>query len=220
MAISVYYELTAPESFAESDIVRVLEAARKRAISQHFGVVSALNRQVSGAQLAFCIENPFQTGAVVKVNPSNGFWFRIQLAHSTDSAIIGLCRFPANVRVSGREVSSGLGQGWHFQSSCRTQNPAKKEFQKFLKRHAGLIDLLRAIQALGIETDVEDDGDYWKSSEESILETKFKLELETVPLLDAAFADALDGRAPERTPMLFGTALRGQFFSQFAKRGK
>ena len=220
MAISVYYELVAPESFSESDVVRVLEASRKRAISQQFGVVSALNRQVAGPQLAFCIENPFQTGAAVKVIPLRGFWYRIQLAHSTDSAIIGLCRFPAIVRINGHDVSSGMGQGWHFQSSCRTQNPTQREFQGFRKRHAGLLDLLRTIQTLGIETEVEDDGSYWATNDESILESQFKAQLENAPVLDAVFADALEGRTPKRTPLIFGTPLKGQFFAQLARRGK
>ncbi len=220
MAISVYYEFSAPESLTESDVVRALEASRKRAIGLQFGVVSALNRQVATPQFAFCIEDPFQTGAVLKIIPLRGFWYRIQLAHSTDSALIGLCRFPAVVRVGGHDVSSGLGEGWHFQSSCRTQSPAQREFAGFRRRHASLIDLLHAVQTLGIKTEVEDDGGYWATNEVSSLEAQFKIQLESAPLLDVAFADALEGRAPQRDHLLFGTPLKGQFSVHLSKRGQ
>ncbi|MDB6038439.1 MAG: hypothetical protein JWM99_2280 [Verrucomicrobiales bacterium] len=220
MAISVYYELAAPESFKDPDVVRVLEATRKRAISQHFGVVSALNRQVAEGRLTFCIPSPFQTGGVIKVLPTTGFWFNVQLAHSSDSASVGLCRFPTMIRAAGREIQSGLGTGWHFQGSCRTQNPSQRNFDEFRKRHAGLVDLLATLQGHGVEADVEDDGDFWTARDAGVLEEKFRGELEAGPLLDEAFANALVGRAPERRPTLFASALRGQFLAQFTKRAK
>jgi hypothetical protein len=220
MAISVYYELSASESFKDPDVVRVLEATRKRAIKQHFGVVSALNRQVADPRLSFCISNPHQSGAVIKVPPTSGFWFNIQLAHSSDSAIVGLCRFPAVVKFGGREIQTGLLEGWHFQGSCRTQNPVQRNFEEFKKRHAGLIDLLATLQEHEIEIDVEDDGDFWQGRNAAVLEEKFNGELESAPMLDQVFANALVGRAPERRTTLFGSISRSQFLAPFTKPAK
>jgi hypothetical protein len=198
----------------------VLEATRKRAIKQHFGVVSALNRQVSDPRLAFCISNPYLSGAVVKVPPTGGFWFNIQLAHSSDSAVVGLCRFPVRVKLGGREIETGLASGWHFQGSCRTQNPVQTNFNEFKKRHAGLIDLLATLQEHEIEIDVEDDGGFWPGRDLAVLEEKFKSELESAPMLDQAFANALVGRAPERRTTLFGSVARSQFLASFTKPAK
>ena len=220
MAITVYYELSAPESFTDSDVVRALETARRRAISRQFGMVSPLNRLIDGSQLAYCIESPLQNDGFLQVAPSSGFWFRIQLSHSTESATIGLCRFPAHARAAGANFSSRLQKGWHFQGSCRTQNPGECEFQAFCKRHVNLLALLREIQTLGIETEVEDDGDYWETNDTTILESKFKADFENIRPLDPALADPSDGHPPERKPTFLRSVLTGRLLTVFAKRAK
>jgi hypothetical protein len=63
-------------------------------------------------------------------------------------------------------------QDWTWFGYCKTQyasNPEYGGLENFITSHLKIIDLLDAAQAMGIECDVTDNGNYWESRDRALL---------------------------------------------------
>jgi hypothetical protein len=91
------------------------------------------------------------------------------------SHIIGFTLIPGkgcSMADIGFSVYPDGEQVWTWFGYCKTQyasNPEYGGLENFITSHLKIIDLLDAAQAMGIECDVTDNGNYWQSRDRALL---------------------------------------------------
>jgi hypothetical protein len=91
------------------------------------------------------------------------------------SYIIGFTLIPGkgcSMADIGFRVYPDGDQDWTWFGYCKTQyasNPEYGGLENFITSHLKIIDLLDAAQAMGIECDVTDNGNYWESRDRALL---------------------------------------------------
>jgi hypothetical protein len=98
--------------------------------------------------------------------------FIVHPAEGSETAWIGLARYPsAIVDHQGRRRPTKLS-GWSWQNFCKTQyasNPKYGGMENFLRAHLSLVALLDEAKALGLRVRVSDEGGYWKRRDREAL---------------------------------------------------
>lgn len=117
------------------------------------------------------VDNPRVARISRPVAPLHLIAFSAHPGPGCEAACFGLGRYPAVVtlrsvaRGKSREVSTGLGNGWHWASICTSQfasNPNFGGLANFLRCHLSVIHLLDRAGRLGILMEVNDDGRFWE----------------------------------------------------------
>jgi hypothetical protein len=91
------------------------------------------------------------------------------------SYIIGFTLIPGkgcSMADIGFRVYPDADQVWTWFGYCKTQyasNPEYGGLDNFITSHLKIIDLLDAAQAMGVECDVTDNGNYWQSRDRALL---------------------------------------------------
>ena len=106
------------------------------------------------------------------VTPKHLIAFETLPGDGCEQANFGLCRYPAVIEVEDRarrgirrNIRTGFS-GWYWGSFCKTQyasNPKCGGVENFLRCHLAIIRVLDHARSLGIEVEVDDEGDFWKN---------------------------------------------------------
>lgn len=143
----------------------------------------------------------------VAVAPVAGWIFLVQLGKGSEPLVLGLCRYPTNVKApgGGAWLPSGKDEGWHFLASCKTQYASLHGWESFRRCHVAAVDLALAGQTLGIEVRIEDEGGYWPGRNEVALRAAVERMNRLVAGLAGALKDTTDedGNSPSvESPIL------------------
>jgi len=106
------------------------------------------------------------------VRPTHLIGFNTVPGQGSEPANFGLCRYPASIEITDRDVQpnrqrrirTGL-RGWTWRSFCKTQyasNPACGGVVNFLRCHLLVVRMLDHAKALGILDNVSDESHYWE----------------------------------------------------------
>jgi hypothetical protein len=92
-----------------------------------------------------------------------------------EAANFGLARYGKTVKFSvsrfgpEKDVPTGLGDGWHWRSFCKTQYANEYGIMNFLSCHRMVIGMLDYAKELGILKEVNDEGEYWEKRDVNAL---------------------------------------------------
>lgn len=193
MGLEIFYDLHAPASWNASKVRRVVEAARKHALTLGFAEVNEVIRNDPKHPRTMGVKRPPKDADFVRAEAIDGWFFRSWPGERCETAIFGLCKFPPRVSVGDRSVAFGWGDGWHFHTWCKTQYAEMVSRAHFLKCHLGVIWVLDFFRSEGCRVAVRDGGDYWKSRRIERLIKRLEEMHARVAAVAGAFKDASEG---------------------------
>jgi hypothetical protein len=173
MGLTIHYTLGLDTNSARR-VRHVLEQLRRRALELPFEEVGPLvdvsfdakgrsqgedarALQEAGLELSLPLED-------AGVPPERLIGFSTMPGPGSEPADFTLYHYPAFVVRGRKKVPTGL-EGWIGEHGCKTQyasNPAYGGIHNFLKCHLSVIRMLEFADALGILSDVYDEGGYWE----------------------------------------------------------
>ena len=118
-----------------------------------------------------------------------GHVFRVGVGRDCEPLWIGLCRYPASVRVRGRELRVRVQKGaaWRLSGFSKTQYASLHGWEYFRRCHVAIVDFLAALRPLGFDVKISDEGHYWPRRSERAL----RAEVDKMNRLVAAAAGAM-----------------------------
>jgi len=185
MGLTIHYRLK--HSARDTTTARqVVQQLRQRALTLPFQQVGPLVELTGGAcdfergsrndpnrwlliQTRECVERPPYS---YDVRPIHLIGFNTVPSQGSEPANFGLCRSPASIEITDRDVQpnrqrrirTGL-RGWTWRSFCKTQyasNPNYDGVGNFLRCHLLVVRMLDHAKELGVLGDVKDEADYWE----------------------------------------------------------
>ena len=132
----------------------------------------------------------------VEVKAIDGWIFPVILGDGCEPLWLGLCRYPAFVHHGGRELPTTAGDGWCFQSACKTQYASQHGWEHFHRCHTSAILLIDTWTEFGAKLHILDEGEWWPQRSDATLRRK----LDEMNGLVAAFAGAMKDAADEGGP--------------------
>lgn len=118
-----------------------------------------------------------------------GHVFRVGVGRDCEPLWIGLCQYPASVRVRGRELRVRVQKGaaWRLSGFSKTQYASLHGWEYFRRCHVAIVDFLAALRPLGFDVKISDEGHYWPRRSERAL----RAEVDKMNRLVAAAAGAM-----------------------------
>lgn len=200
MGLTIYYELHAPEHWTAPRVRAVLLGVSRFARILGFEKVGALTavekghpRAVIGVKSSRARSTRGATRDVF-VDAASGWQFHTWPGIHCESASFGLCRYPSETGVDGRNVPTGRGKGWHYHQFCKTQYASKVSVDHFLRCHLGVVAVLDFLKARGVGVIARDDGRFWKTRSRPALLKRLHAMNAIVAAVAGAFKDALSSR--------------------------
>jgi hypothetical protein len=184
MGLTIHYDLRAPATLSELEVLDHLSALRSRAMGLPFSGVSELV-QLSEAELTG--PWPMQGLAFPRLEDVVNVAARSEREdiYCRQTGVTGDDRWRVDVpssfpvRAIGFSVAPGPGSepaafglaterppgtaSWSWHSFCKTQYASNHGEENFLRCHVSLVAVLDAARDLGFEVDVHDEGGYWES---------------------------------------------------------
>ena len=201
MGLTIHYELALRPETPDLDDLRArwaVEEARRLALKMKrrgaFDEVGPLRwDELARARTLEWITRPVpgrpnaSTGA--EVPAERGQIFRIGVGRDCEPLWLGLCRYPASVRVTGRELRVRLRKGaaWRLAGFSKTQYASLHGWEHFRRCHTAIVDFLAALRPLGFDVKISDEGGFWPRRSERTLREK----LDQMNRIGAAFAGAM-----------------------------
>lgn len=126
------------------------------------------------------------------VPPRLGGYFELTLGQDCETALFGLCEYPATLRLpDGRRLRTGLG-GWRFHACCKTQYASLHGWEPFFASHKLVIDAALVWQKLGCNVELIDEGNYWPGRKTEVLRTNLNQMNGLIAAMGGALKDAND----------------------------
>jgi hypothetical protein len=191
MGLEIFYDLHAP-AWNHSKVRQIVLAARRHASTLGFEEVDQMKRNDPARPQTMGVRRSRSDLGYVSASAEDGWFFRTWPGEGCETAIFGLCRFPARVHIDGRTIAFGWGEGWHFHSGCKTQYADLVSRAHFLKCHLGIISILEFFQSAGCLVRVRDGGDFWKTRRVERLTRRLENMHAVVAAVAGTFKDAAD----------------------------
>lgn len=143
----------------------------------------------------------------VAVLPIEGRMFLVRVGEGCEPLTLGLCRYPESVHTPASKdecepMPTGVGEGWHFSSSCKTQYAGTRGWEHFRSCHTAAIELTAAAEAFGLTVHIDDEGGWWPSRNDAALRETLQHYNKLIAGLAGALKDELDDNAePHRAPL-------------------
>lgn len=192
MGLEIFYDLHTPATWDRTKVRSAVLAARRHAMTLGFKEVNPVKRNDPARPRTMGVRR-LPKDLYVTADAEDGWFFRTWPGEGCETAIFGLCRFPAHVKVEGRSIAFGWGAGWHFHDGCKTQYADLVSRAHFLKCHLGIISILDFFRAEGCVVRVRDGGDFWKSRRVERLTRRLEEMHAAVAAVAGVFKDAADG---------------------------
>ena len=199
MGLTIHFQLALRPETPDLDDLRArwaVEAARKIAMKMKrrgaFDEVGplrwdALARTRATEWLTLTVPGEPGRSTDTEIFPVEGHVFRIGVGRDCEPLWAGLCRYPASVRVNGRERRVPRGPAWRLRGFSKTQYASLHGWEHFRRCHVAVVDFLAALRPLGFAVKISDEGDYWPRRSER----KLREEVGGMNRLVAAAAGAL-----------------------------
>lgn len=213
MGLTVQYCLHLPGTLPAEAVFDLARAARRRAVEfvRRRGLTRVTPlRPVEPASPWCCefVKGRRPSGDIFHdVAPQRGWLFEVLLGRDCEPLTFALCRYPATIFVQGRRLRTHLS-GWTYSGHCKTQYASLHGEAYFLRCHRAAIDLLCSWQRLGLELEINDEGEYWPGRNTTAL-------LAEVRHMNCAIA-ALAGAAKDATDESGGTSVEAPIFRHAA----
>jgi len=193
MGLEIFYDLHAPANWPNGRVQDIVERVRDFALTLGFAEVDSVLPNNPDAPKTLVIKDPSDAVLPPSVDSTEGWSFRTWPGEGCETALFGLCRFPGNVAVNEVETPTGWGEGWHYHTWCKTQYADRVSREHFLKCHQGVIAILDAFRAEGVEVNVRDGSGYWEHRDDTKLVKQLDDWNRTVAAVAGAIKDAADG---------------------------
>ncbi len=193
MGLTIHYRLSLPAKTPESSVHAVLTALREAAVALPFLGVSDVVRLTrdnlddpspfSGLDFyeledLVCMNARFVSEDFYRVSQGieivDDVYPHVEFPDDLTVTVVGFAVIPGE----GSEPATfalvkleapGLSLPWHWQSFCKTQYASAHGDEHFLKCHRAVIELLDAAKRVGLDCDVDDEGEFCESRDESKL---------------------------------------------------
>jgi hypothetical protein len=206
MGLSINIHVTAPASLSISEIDRIINRWHERAcafadagkFAHVFGISGELDNlnRFATHWLSVTVPGFPNTITGMAVPPIEGRMFLVRVGEGCEPLALGLCRYPESVSVAKGEsggvaerdlMPTSVGEGWHFRYSCKTQYAGTRGWEHLKQCHTSAIELAAAASAFGVTVDIDDEGGWWPTRNESALRET----LQRYDKIMAGFAGAL-----------------------------
>lgn len=169
MGLTVHFKLTPPP---DTDAARAHELVRQmRQRAQGFkqrGRVEAVlpigsdRESLRWALDGRSVPHPWKSGrqSWIEIPAEEGFLFVVEVGEDCEPLRLGLCHYPKTVVMGGRRYRTNL-KGWQFKGFSKTQYASLHGWEHFRRCHTAVIDLLHGLRRLGLDVEINDEGDYW-----------------------------------------------------------
>ncbi len=171
MGLTVHFKLAAPADCSAAQAKRLVESMRRVAVRfQREGLVDKVLpitseaktlRQFARDWLILPVPGEGNTSTGVEVCPAKGFLFRVDAGEDCEPLRLGLCRYPETIHHDGHKLPTKTGAGWRLAGFSKTQYASLHGGEHFLRCHRAVVDLLAALQTLGVRVKIADEGGYW-----------------------------------------------------------
>jgi hypothetical protein len=166
MGLTIHYKLIAPSGIGPERAREFVSQWRRRALGfKQRGRVDAVyslgddEKSLRWARQWVFRREP-DSSEHAEVLPLEGFIFPVAAGRDCEPLWLGLCRYPLTVIIGGRRIRTGL-RGWRLHGFCKTQYASLHGWNYFRRCHAAVIDLLAAGRRMGLEVEINDEGEYW-----------------------------------------------------------
>jgi hypothetical protein len=210
MGLTIHYALLLSGARTMDEVKVVVTRARELVLKQGMQEVTPLIRVGPDFMLGlYSLPVHDEQGAEVghvAVSPAEGWVFSVALGAGAERLLMGLCRYPSNLRHEGRTLPTHVGRGWRFQFFCKTQYAAVQGWEHFLRSHRTAIELLLLWRELGVQVRITDEGGYWPCFNA----IKLRAKLAQMEGITAAVAGALkDTAGADSRPLLTAASALG-----------
>lgn len=144
-----------------------------------------------------------ETTQGIEVKAIEGWIFPVVLGEGCEPLWFGLCRYPGTVRHHGRDLPTDAGEGWHFQSACKTQYASEHGWEHFRRCHTTAILLINHWTELGATLRIVDEGEWWPERSDATLRRKLDEMNGIVAAFAGAMKDATDDGGPQVEAAIF-----------------
>ncbi len=201
MGLTIHFHLSLHPQAPDMDDLRArwaVEEARRLAVRmkrrgafEEVGPLrwDALARSRSLEWIIFPVPGERNTSKGAEVPAERGHVFRVGVGRDCEPLWIGLCQYPASVRVRGRELRVRVQKGaaWRLSGFSKTQYASLHGWEYFRRCHVAIVDFLAALRPLGFDVKISDEGHYWPRRSERAL----RAEVDKMNRLVAAAAGAM-----------------------------
>lgn len=137
------------------------------------------------------------------VPPKLGGYYELSLGQDCETALFGLCEYPATLRLAdGRRLRTGIG-GWRFHACCKTQYASLHGWEPFFASHKLVIDAALVWKKLGCDVELIDEGGYWPGRKIETLRTNLNQMNGLIAAMGGALKDANDDGGPSVESPIF-----------------
>src|SRR5688500_4177268 len=109
MGLEIFYDLHAPASWDRSRVRRTVAAAREHALTLGFQEVDKVKVNDRSNPRTMGVRRLPKDSPYLAAKAEDGWFFRTWPGEGCETALFGLCRFPARVLADGRNVAFGWG---------------------------------------------------------------------------------------------------------------
>lgn len=174
MGLTIHYTLSCPDTLTDAEASALVHAAQRKAavLVRRLGLarIDAVQPIDTTHPLhrSYIMEEHKNKTLCHAVHPLYGWMFFVHPGEGCDLASFGLCRYPAEIKISGRMRPTNR-PAWSYSGFCKTQYASLHGEKHFLKCHSGVIDLLLLWEGLRAGLKIEDEGRYWPGRDEKNL---------------------------------------------------
>jgi hypothetical protein len=197
MGLTIHYTLTLKDDVTSAPIH---EMARRTADYAHkigcaeVGELLRADESTDDARLLFRIGKR-KDRCFSSVPPWRGWLVAVLPGNGCETAVFGLCQYPARAEHDGRLVLTGFTGGWRFHSFCKTQYAGEHGLDNFIKCHLMVVSLLDFWRSMGVSVRVNDEGGYWKTRSLEVLRSELHDYDRLVAAMGGMFKDVEGGLA-------------------------
>jgi hypothetical protein len=192
MGLETFYDLHAPVQWSRDRVRDVVQSVHKVALGVGFAAVDQVRaNDVNDPRTLIAKESP-PGHDYVHAQAIDGWFFRTWPGPGCETAHFGLCHFPETVVVEGKEFPMGWGEGWHYHTWCKTQYADRVSRDHFLRSHLGVVAILDAFRARGVEVNARDASGYWEHRDRAELERQVDEWNRIVAAVAGAIKDATE----------------------------
>jgi hypothetical protein len=182
MGLSIRIHASAPASLGIAEIDGIVSRWHKHAcafadagrLARVFDISGELDDLTRFGSHWLSVPHPDFPDAItgIAVPPIEGRMFLARVGEGCEPLVLGLCRYPGsapNPKGRRKHMPTGVGEGWHFQSSCKTQYAGIQGWEHFKCCHTAAVELAAAAGSLGVNIRIDDEGGWWPARSETAL---------------------------------------------------
>jgi len=130
-----------------------------------------------------------ETRSYIAVYPTWAAAFDCNVAPGSEWLTIGLAKYPAIIEHDGKRLKTKMATGFQWEGFCKTHYAVNHGLANFLRAHLLVCDMMDAAKNIGLEVDVQDEGEYYNDPKRDV--DRLAKEIGGQAAMVSAFAGAL-----------------------------